>query len=159
LQLYCCGNKSIEAACLRGTYNTMAKRKRTKGQITINKKYIENKRPRNTNLNKNREFTAYITPNKLRNVNTICWCCWNIATVEWEVDCLKSKVTPFVFNLPPFTMSMWRLLKVRNILLSILYLHFFVYIYYNVLVLLYNFYIDCILQCMSWYVDEGLRED
>jgi hypothetical protein len=55
-----CCNKSTEAVCLRGPYNTMAKRKRTKGQITIYKKYIENKRPRHKNLNKYREFTAYI---------------------------------------------------------------------------------------------------
>ena len=55
-----CCNKYTAAVFLRRTYNTVAKRKRTKGQITINKKYIENKRLRHKNLNKNREFTAYI---------------------------------------------------------------------------------------------------
>jgi hypothetical protein len=31
--------------------------------------------------------------------------------------------------------------------------------YYNILSLVCNFYIDCTLQCMFKYVNEGLREE
>jgi len=37
--------------------------------------------------------------------------------------------------------------------------YIFLYIYYNVLLLMYYFHIDCILQCIFQYVDEGLGED